>query len=425
MTARDDTAKGRAGDLFSSRVLVAIVAIGILAFVGTVYLTVFSDGGEPSFEVSPTTYSSSALGHKAFLQILRRLEVPVVVSRFKSGEKAGPGNLLLLLEPMGRKTPDNLVGTFGNLPHGLLVLPKWSGKADPDKPSWIRKMDPVPVPEIEPILKEAQIGGAVQRQSGTFTLDLPAFGGTISLTDPQTITGSNLKPVVTLQGGILIGENRGGSGRQWVLADPDLLSNHGIDEADNAVVAVALIDHLRPPGGVVIFDETIHGFEQPPNLFKAALRLPFLVVTVSAAIALLLAVWAGMLRFGRPQAEGRALQPGKVTLIRTAADLLHQAGRRSGAVELVLSRYLRAQIADMLARVNGPRGLDEARQVAWLDHLAGAQRARPPLKPLVDAIEAASRAGGADAARALHLAADLHAWKQEFLDGLGKSSLNR
>ena len=73
MTARDDTAKRRAGDLFSGRVLVAIVAIGILAFVGTVYLTVFSDGGEPSFEVSPTTYSSSALGHKAFLQILRRL----------------------------------------------------------------------------------------------------------------------------------------------------------------------------------------------------------------------------------------------------------------------------------------------------------------------------------------------------------------
>ncbi len=425
MTVHDDTAKIRSGDIFSGRTLVAIVAVGILAFVGTVYLTVFSDGGEPVYEIGPTSYSSSALGHKAFLQILRRLEIPVIVSRFKSGEKAGPGSLLLLLEPMGGKTPDNLVGGFGNLPHGLLVLPKWLGRADPEKPSWIRKMDPVAPQEIAPILKEAQIGGKVERHAGTFTLELPDLGGTIALTDPQVITGSNLKPVVTLQGGVLIGEMRNGSGRQWILADPDLLSNHGIDEADNAVVAVALIDRLRPSGGVVIFDETIHGFEQPPNLFKAALRLPFAVVTLAAAVAVLLAIWAGMLRFGRPQADGRALQPGKVTLIRTAADLLHQAGRRSGAVELVLARYLRAQIADMLARVNGPRGLDEARQVAWLDHLAGAQRARPPLKPLVDAIEAASRPGAADPARALHLAADLHAWKQEFLNGLGKSSVNR
>mgnify|MGYP000857409169 CR=1 FL=1 len=425
MTVHDDTAKIRSGDIFSGRTLIAIVAVGILAFVGTVYLTVFSDGGDPVYETGPTTYSSSALGHKACLQVGQRLEVPVVVSRFKSGEKAGPGSLLMLLEPMGSKTPDNLVGGFGNVPHGLLVLPKWQGKVDLEKPSWIRKMDPLSLAEVEPILKEAQIGGKVERHSGTFTLDLPAFGGTVSLTDPQTITGANLKPVVTLQGGILIGELSHGTGRQWILADPDLLSNHGIDEADNAVVAVALIDHLRPPGGVVIFDETVHGFEQPPNLFKTALRLPFLIVTLSAAVAVLLAIWAGMLRFGRPQAEGRALQPGKVTLIRTAADLLHHADRGSGAVELILSRYLRAQVADMLARTNGPRGLDEARQVAWLDHLAGAQRARPPLRPLVDAIEAASRAGGADAARALHLAADLHAWKQEFLDGLGKSSVNR
>jgi hypothetical protein len=210
-----------------------------------------------------------------------------------------------------------------------------------------------------------------------------------------------------------------------VLSDPDVISNHGIDEADNAVVAVTMIDRLRPSGGVVIFDETIHGFEQRPNLMKSALELPFGIVTLSAVIAILLAVWAGMKRFGRAQADGRALQPGKVTLIRTAADLLHQAGRRGGAVELVLTRYLRAQVADMMTQLNGPRGLDERRQVAWLDDLARARGPRARLRPLADAIEAASRAGSTDPARALRLAADLHAWKQEYLYGLGKSSFHR
>ncbi len=412
------------GELFSGRILVIIIGVGILAFVGMLYLQVFSSGAEPTLEVSPTTYSSSALGHKALLQLLSRLEVPVVVSRFKTGEKAGRGSLLLLLEPDAGDAAKDLIGGFGNLPHGLLALPKWGGVVDSRKPSWIGRMEPLPATLIDPILKQAQIGGRIQRASGTFTLDLPEFGGTIELTDPQTIHGASLKPIVTLQGGILIGETRLGGGRQWVLADPDLLSNHGIDQADNALVAVALIDRLRPPGGVVVIDETIHGFEQRPNLFNAAFRLPFVIVTLSAAIAVLLAVWAGIRRFGRPQPEGRVLQPGKVTLIRSTADLLHQAGRRSGAVELVLTRYLRAQIADTLAQVNGPRGLDDSQQITWLDQLANTQRKQPRLRPLAESIEAAARAHG-DPLQALRLAAELNAWKQEFLHGSGTSTRHR
>jgi hypothetical protein len=174
-----------------------------------------------------------------------------------------------------------------------------------------------------------------------------------------------------------------------------------------------------------MFDETIHGFEQRPNLLKAAFELPFGIVTLSSAVAILLAIWGGVMRFGRAEPGQRALQPGKVTLIRTTADLLRQAGRKSGAVELVLMRYLRTQIADMVARLNGPRGLDENRQIAWLDDLAGARRLRSRLQPIVAAVEAAARPGSTDPARAMRLAADLHAWKQEFLYGLATGSSDR
>jgi hypothetical protein len=44
---------------------------------------------------------------------------------------------------------------------------------------------------------------------------------------------------------------------------------------------------------------------------------------------------------------------------------------------------------------------------------------------LADAIEAAARSGKTDPARALRLAADLQAWKQEYLHGLGKASIDR
>jgi hypothetical protein len=425
MSSQGPATTGRSGDLFSPRVLSVIIAVGILAFVGMLYLQLFGDSGDPDLEIGPSTYSSSALGHKALLETLRGLGIPVLVSRFKSNEKAGRGSLLVLAEPDVGETSDALLGTFGNLPHGLLVMPKWQGSRNRSKPRWIGDMEPVPGGTVESILKTTQIGGQPKRLSGTFTVEVPDLGGTIELTDPQIIVDSTLKPIVTLQDGILIGESRLGSGQQWVLSDPDLISNHGIDEKDNAIVAVSLIERARPNTGVVVFDETIHGLEQRPNLLKSAFKLPFSIVTLSTAVAILLAIWAGMTRFGRPAPDQRALQPGKVTLIRTTANLLRQASRKSGTVELILARYLRAQIADMLIRVNAPRGLTESQQVAWLDELSNARRLRWRLRPLAEAIEGTKRPGQTDPGRSQRLAAELHAWKQEFLYGLGKGSGNR
>lgn len=424
MSAQGEAAAKRPGELFSPRTLLAIIAIGTAAFVGMVYLEMFGLD-DPDFEIGPSTYSSSALGHKALMETLRRLDVPVVVSRFRTAEKSGSGSLLVLAEPDDSDISEELVGGFGDLPHGLLVLPKWDGSRDRSKPRWVEKIDMVSVEAVESVLEHAQIDALVKRIEGTFTLDVPKLGGQIELTNPQIMIDTRgLTPVVSLKGGILIGEADFGSGRQWVLSDPDLISNHGIDQADNAVVAVSIIEALRPGGGAVIFDETIHGLELRPNLLRTAFQLPFSIVTLSAAVAIALAIWAGLMRFGRPDPAQRTLQPGKVTLIRTTADLL-RAGSRKGSVELVLTRYLKAQIADLVARLNGPRGLDENRQIAWLDDLAVGRRLGARLQPLAAAIEATAKSHSTDPGRALRLAADLHAWKQEFLYGLAKSSSDR
>jgi hypothetical protein len=423
MSTQAEAKTGRPGEVFSPRTLLAIIAVGTAAFVGMIYLEMFGID-DPDFEIGPSTYSSSALGHKALMETLRRIDVPVVVSRFRSSEKTGDGSLLVLAEPDGSDISEELIGGFGNVPHGLLVLPKWDGKRDRSKPRWVETMDKVSLDDVESVLKRAQADGMIRRLKGTFTVDVPDFGGTVELTDPQIMIGAAVKPIVSLQGGVLIGEANLGSGQQWILSDPDLISNHGIDQADNAVVAVSMIEALRPGGGAVIFDETIHGLELRPNLMRTAFELPFGIVTLSAAVAVALAIWAGLMRFGRPEPGQRALQPGKVTLIRTTADLLRQ-GSRKGTVELVLTRYLKAQVADLVARLNGPRGLDENRQIAWLDDLAVARRLGSRLQPLAAAIETTAKSHSTDPGRALRLAADLHAWKQEFLYGVAKGSSDR
>jgi hypothetical protein len=424
MTARQTVTDAASSTLFSPRVLVGIIAIGIMAFVGVLYISIFGGNGDPDVEVGPNSYSSSAIGHRGLMETLRRLDIPVVISRYDSGNKANKGSLLVLAEPDGTRTSADRLGGFRNAPNGLLVLPKWDGTADRRKPRWVGEMEKLPLSEVVEVLDRAEIGGKVTRLEGAKTINAAVLGGQIEFTDLQVITGSSLKPILALKEGIVIGELNA-PGQQWVLSDPDLISNHGLDESDNALVAVTMIERLRPSGGVVVFDETIHGFESRPNLVKAAFDLPFVMVTISGAIALALSVWAGMTRFGRPEPAGRALQPGKVTLIRTTADLLHQANRRSGAVQLVLTRYLRAQIADMLARLNAPRGLDERRQVMWLDDIAETRRITRRLHPTAEAVETMARSGNLDPAKALRIAIDLHAWKQEFLNGLGKSSVDR
>lgn len=423
MSTEAEAKTGRPGEVFSPRTLLAIIAIGTAAFVGMIYLEMFGVD-DPDFEIGPSTYSSSALGHKALMETLRRIDVPVVVSRFRTAEKSGRGSLLVLAEPDGSDTSEEMVGGLGDLWHGLLVLPKWDGSRDRSKPRWVDAMDMVSLDDVELVLKKAKTDGMVKRLKGTFTVEVPEFGGTIELTDPQIMIGASLRPIVSLQGGVLIGEADLGVGQQWVLSDPDVISNHGIDQGDNAVVAVSIIEALRPDGGPVIFDETIHGLELRPNLMRTAFELPFGIVTLSAAVAVALAIWAGLMRFGRPEPGQRALQPGKVTLIRTTADLLRQ-GSRKGTVELVLTRYLKAQIADLVARLNGPRGLTETRQIAWLDDLAVARRLGSRLQPIAAAIEATAKSHSTDPGRALRLAADLHAWKQEFLYGLAKGSSDR
>ena len=419
-----DSRDGASSTLFSPRVLVAIIAIGVAAFVGMLYIEIFGGDRNPEYEIGPSTFSSSAIGHKGFMETLRRLDIPVVISRYDSVAKANQGNLLVLAEPNAKDTSTDRLGGFRNVPNALLVLPKWDGARDDDKPKWVGGMDLLLPRSIETVLDRAEVGGKVIRLSGSKTINAAVLGGTIEFNDLQVITGSKLKPILALHEGIVIGALNG-PGQQWVLSDPDLISNHGLDEADNALVAIRLIERLRPSGGVVMFDETIHGFESRPNLVKAAFELPFVLVTISGAIAIALSVWAGMTRFGRPEPAGRALQPGKVTLIRTTADLLQQANRRSGAVELVLGRYLRAQIADMLARLNAPRGLDERRQVMWLDDIAETRRITRRLRPTAEAVDNMVKGGSLDPARALRIAIDLHAWKQEFLDGLGTSSVGR
>jgi hypothetical protein len=116
-----------------------------------------------------------------------------------------------------------------------------------------------------------------------------------------------------------------------------------------------------------------------------------------------------------------ALAAGKLTLIRNAGKLL-----RIGTLphELLLS-YCRLVTADVIAELHGPAGLDETAQIAWIDRATRHRKTNLRLQPITERIAADIAARRVNAQSALHLAIELHRWKQEILNGTGLDTRRR
>lgn len=411
---------------FALRTVLIIIAIGATAVAGLVYLTLYGkDFGEP-LTADPSAFSSSAAGHKAFFETMRRLGFAVQISRFASIDKAGAADVLVVAEPVRGEDSDDLLKRLGSVSQVLLVLPKFYPQPDPANPHWAKSLTLLSEKDVlaiyEKTMGEATHGRyenpKLRRYDDEQTLSGGSFGGDIKLTNAQFIEDSNLTILIPGRRGALLGEYAVGDKRLWVLSDPDLLSNEGIDEADNASVAIAIVLALRKPGGHIIVDETAHGFGETPDLLRKVFELPYAIVTVTAAIAILLLVWAGSTRFGAPQQNEEILAAGKGTLIRNAADLL-SLGKSAG---MVLSSYLRTAIAESIRELRGPGGLDEAAQAGWLDRQAQRRGLAVRLAPLRDASLGVAQSNRPDMRQALRLAIDIHHWKQEMLNGTGGGS---
>lgn len=404
---------------FALRTLLIITVIGGCAVAGLVYLSLYGrDFGEP-LTAEASAFSRSSIGHKAFFETLRRLGLAVQLSRFASAGKAGASDVLVVAEPGVDDNNNDLLESLGSVPQALLVLPKWEAAPDPADPHRAVALVPVPEKDVLAIYKKAMGSAKLIRQQAPVILPAGGFfEGAIKLTQPQFLDDDDLKPLISGTDGILLGEYTRGGKRLWVLSDPDLLSNEGIDEADNAAVAVAIMVALQKRGGRIIFDETIHGFGESPVLLRKIFELPYVIVTVTAAVAILLLVWAGSARFGAPQQSEPTLVAGKGTLIRNAADLL-SLGKSTG---MVLSGYLRTTIADVMRELRGPGGLDEAAQASWLDRQAQRRGLLLRLVPLRDAALNVAQSRKPDMRQALYLAMNIHHWKQEMLNGTGRGS---
>jgi hypothetical protein len=402
----------------------AWLAIGAAAsLAAAAFLGVFGDELTEPPSVAPGAFSRSAIGHRAFVTLLRDLGFTVLVSRHRTADRAADGALVVLAEPAlepeaesGRRSAaaEEIAAGASRL---LVVLPKRTGYPDPNRPRWLGGADLLPLEEVRRILDVLGLDAEVVRPAQATAASCGPLPSP-TLDAPQLLRSDRIAPLVSFAEGILAGEvvDDETGRRIVVLADPDVLANHGLGRGENAALAVRLLERLGASELPVVVDETLHGHDVQPSVARELFRFPLVLATAQALLVAALAAWAGIVRFGRPLAPGALLAPGKAFLIENTAALLGHGGHVAHA----LAAYLRAAKDEVARRLRSPGDRAEA-QHAWIARVAAARGRADALARVEAQVRAVrgsrgGRGGGAEE-DALRAARDIHAWREEMTHG--------
>ena len=407
--------------VFSGRLLAGWIAGAVVVFAISLYLM---GGGEVSGPEStgPSTFSRSAVGHAGLAEVLQRLGIAVVKSRYNSLEKLAPGSVLVIAEPRPGQQSEEAIRMLLKADRILLVLPKWTGLPSEQTPGWLREVRPRSTNDAQWALNLVAPRAQVVREDGEVRWTTNPLGPAPNLAAPtQLLRGGDLRPIIAADRGMLVGEISGRDRTIWVLSDPDLISNHGLARDANATLAVALIKRLRGADGSVVFDETVHGYvAKPMSPLLLLFSFPFVVATAQGLIAVGLLLWATMARFGAPQPLPPPLSAGRGGLLQNMAKLIELHGHQ----QIMVRRYVQETVRDVASQLHAPRGLSGEALLAWLERVGAARGVEVDCRALMDGAGRLGAAQRRDSSSLVRLARDAHRWKGEILDGRSRHPRN-
>jgi hypothetical protein len=234
--------------------------------------------------------------------------------------------------------------------------------------------------------------------------------------------GDGLQPIIGDADHMLVGQITENKRKIWVLADPDVISNHGLAQPGNAALAVAMIERLRRGTGNIVFDETIHGFvNAPASPLLLLFRFPFVMATIQGAIAIALLLWATLGRFGTPQPAPSPISAGRQALLQNIAKLIEFTGHR----EVMVKRYVVETVRDVARQLHAPRGLATAALVEWLRRVGAVRGVDTDCGVLMAEAETLGEGRRRNPAALVQLARQTHRWREEVLNGRSRYPRNR
>ncbi len=347
--------------------MLLIGAVGIAAFIAMLVLGAYAPNLRSGRNGGSHALSPSGTGFSGIVRLAADTGRHPVIIRNK--RQFNSEDLVIVSPESGAAELNTILGERGGRVT-LIILPKWRVQPDPKHAGWVR-VGGLLVPQIPASVLAPRWRFAIARHKSArerLTASGPAVSSDIGFVAPliaQTISGKDLEPALTdAEGRIILGQ----VGRQplYVLADPDLINNHGLGDRAQAAAALRLLDDLNSTGASnVLFDVTTNGLGHSRSPLRLAFDPPFLAVTLTLFAAMVLAGWQMLVRFGAPLRPQRALAFGKAALVDNSAALIRKAGRetRLGASYADVMRRRAAKVFRL------PLGLDAHARDVRLDGL--------------------------------------------------------
>ena len=411
--------------LLGRRALVILSAVVGLSLLVGLIVSIFGDELLPVRSSGADAFSRSALGHRAFVELLEENGVPVLVARresLRAPHTRGRRVLRVLAEPRPGEREDlhaSLQEGLRDSRSYLLVLPKWEGQPAAGRSGWVGAVRRLEDDEVLHALSATGIEATLVRPARPAQAtdpwpaawDVCALPHEPTLTRPQLLRSEELTPLIACSEGVLLGQLPDGGA---VLSDPDLIATHGLAAGDNDALALDMVRFLLPPRGTVVIDERIHGHGIDEGFWRGLFTFPVVLALAHAALAGLLLVWSAVRRFGPPEPLPAPIHEGKRPLIDNTAELLLQAGHD----QHVLRRYLRETLRAVGSALHLERGLREDELCRRLDESAHGRASEVKTDVLLRAVrsEAGQPRGALRAARLIHR------WKEGMLHGVGPNS---
>ncbi len=392
---------GRADSVFSPMAVALLLIIGLVGFAGSLLLGAYAPDLRSGRDAGSHALSNAATGYAGIVELARATGRRPRVLRTDADWNT---------EDLVVATPDHGatdMSRFMAARRGratLIVLPKWATVADDRTNGWVDVSGLLPAFDPAGIFAPATTMAVTRWQSRARPLHaVPWAPRSLAVSAPrplQVVASAALHPLITDDAGqIVLGQF--GRSNTYILADPDLLDNHGIARLDHARAALDLLDFLNSTGARgVAFDVTLNGLGWGRSPLKLAFEPPFLAMTLAIVVALALVGWQALVRFGAPQPRTRAIAFGKTALIDNSAMIVRKAGR-----EAMLGGRYAALIRERARTIFAvPARLTDEEADRYLDSLRGPTRFTALA---ADAERAGHRADMLAAAQALH-----H-WQQE------------
>lgn len=402
----------------SPRAIVLVVAVAAGLFGLSFVLSAFSpEGVSGDRPWGAHSYSSSYIGHAGFYETLRLMQRPVKRVTRGSQLVAGESGTIMALEPDAAIFSDS--EDLLEAPRLLVALPKRVALPYPYHRGWVLSVTLLPEAEVFKVLEEIDDEAEIIRRPwpetwavNDFPLE-PSGGGEV-----QLIRSDFLTPLVGTEEGMLLGELELDYQKIMVLADPDVLSNHGLSLERNAAFMVMVTDRLRlwensDRTAPLVIDEAVHGLELADGSpMKMLFRFPYVVVLILAAAAGLMMILAGAGRFGAPVSPKAELDFGKANLIANSVRLLDFAGHQSE----ILKNYIWMTVRQVARDLHAPRGRGDQAVLAWLDQVGQTRKVSRPCSNIVREADGKSKSRR-DIEQLYICARDIHQWKGEMLNG--------